>query len=100
MSGVIAEDVLSSAAGRWRRIDPLLPDPKPPGDAGCGAELTVPAADSRAAAVGWCRHHELKPEAAELAWGAAAQFWLTAQIARGRGLMGCGSGRPALVTSP
>lgn len=81
MPSVIAEDVLSSAAGRWRRIDPLLPDPKPPGDAACGAELTVPAADGRAAAVGWCRHHELKPEAAELAWGAAAQFWLTAQVA-------------------
>lgn len=80
MSAALA-DVLYSAAGRWRRIDPLLPDLKAPADAGCGAELTVPAANGRIAAVGWCRHNELKPEAAELAWGAAAQFWLTAQVA-------------------
>jgi predicted N-acetyltransferase YhbS len=79
MSAVIA-DVLCSAAERQRRIDPLLPDP--PRAPGCGAELTVPAANGRAAAVGWCRHREVKPEAAELAWGAAAaQFWLTAQVA-------------------
>jgi hypothetical protein len=81
MSAVIA-DVLCSAAERQRRIDPLLPDPKPPRAPGCGAEPTVPAANGRAAAVGWCRHREVKPEAAELAWGAAAaQFWLTAQVA-------------------
>jgi hypothetical protein len=52
MSAVTAEDVLSSAAARWRRIDPLLPDPHPAVDTGCGVELTVPAADGRAAAVG------------------------------------------------
>jgi predicted N-acetyltransferase YhbS len=80
MSDALA-DVLHSAAGRWRRIDPLLPDPEPPADAGCGAELTVPAANSRIAAVGWCRHHQAEPEAAELAWRAATQFWLTAQVA-------------------
>ena len=80
MSAVIT-DVLSSVAGRWRRIDPLLPDPKPAAVAGCGAGLTVPAANGQAAAAGWCRHREVEPEAAELAWGAAAQFWLTAQVA-------------------
>jgi len=81
MSTVIAEDVLSSVATRWRRIDPLLPDPTRPVDASCGADLTVPAATGQAAAVGWCRHHELASDAEELAWGAAAQFWLTAQVA-------------------
>jgi predicted N-acetyltransferase YhbS len=81
MSGLTAEDVLCSAAGRWRRIDPLLPDPGPSGDPGCGAELTVPAANGRAAAVGWCRHRQIEPEAAELAWGAAGQFWLTPRVA-------------------
>jgi predicted N-acetyltransferase YhbS len=80
VSAVIA-DVLGSAAGRWRRIDPLLPDPQPPEGASCGSELTVPAASGRAAAIGWCRHHQVEPEAMELAWSAAAQFWLTAQIA-------------------
>jgi predicted N-acetyltransferase YhbS len=81
MSAVTAEDVLSSAAARWRRIDPLLPDPHPAVDTGCGVELTVPAADGRAAAVGWCRHLEIAPDAEELAWGAPAQFWLTARVA-------------------
>jgi predicted N-acetyltransferase YhbS len=81
MSAVSAGDVLSSAAARWQRIDPLLPDPRASVDPGCGAELTVPAADGRAAAVGWCRHRQLEPQAAELAWGAAGQFWLTARVA-------------------
>jgi predicted N-acetyltransferase YhbS len=81
MPALIAEDVLRSAAGRWRRVDPLLPDPKPPADGVCGAELTVPAANGRAAAVGWCRHRQVAPESADLAWGAAAQFWLTASVA-------------------
>jgi hypothetical protein len=67
MSAVIAEDVLGSAGRRWRRIDPLLPEPKPPSDTGCGAELTVPAAGGRAAAAGWCRHHEVAPHASEVA---------------------------------
>ncbi len=80
MPDVLA-DVLHSAAGRWRRIDPLLPDPKPPADAGCGAELTVPAANGRIAAAGWCSHHQVETEVPELAWGAASQFWLTVQVA-------------------
>jgi len=77
----VQEDVLCSAAARWRRIDPLLPDPGPSDGPGCGAELTVPAASGRAAAAGWCRHRLIEPEAAELAWGAASQFWLTAGVA-------------------
>ena len=81
MSAVNAKDVLCSAAGRWQRIDPLLPGPRPSADPGCGAELTVPAASGRAAAIGWCRHRQIKPGAAELAWGAAGQFWLTAIVA-------------------
>ena len=97
MSAVIVDDVLRSVAQRWQRIDPLLPDPKPPADAGCGAELTVPAANGRAAAVGWCRHHELKPEAAELAWGAAAQFWLTARVAGDPGEPGIGAALDELL---
>ena len=81
MSAVIAENVLSSVAGRWRRIDPLLPAPEPPAEGVCGTELMVPSANGRAAAVGWCRHHQAKPEASELTWRAAAQFWLTAYVA-------------------
>ncbi len=79
MSEVIA-DLLSSVAARWQSIDPLLPDPTSVPDS-CGAEHTVPAANGRPAAVGWCRHLRLAPESAELAWGAAAQFWLTAHVA-------------------
>jgi GNAT superfamily N-acetyltransferase len=81
MSAVVAEEVLSSVAGRWRRIDPMLPAPEPPADRVCGAELVVPPASGRAAAVGWCRHHQAEPEAEELTWRAAAQFWLTAYVA-------------------
>lgn len=81
MSAVIAENVLRSAAGRWRQIDRLLPDPEPPADGICGTELMVRAANGRAAAVGWCRHHQVEPEGAELTWRAAAQFWLTAHVA-------------------
>src|SRR6202042_2170446 len=80
-SAVSSEDVLLSAAARWQRIDPLLPDPGTSAVSGCGAELAVPVAGGRAAAVGWCRHLRLEPEAAELAWGAADQFWLTARVA-------------------
>ena len=75
------EDVLRWAAARWQRTDPLLPDPRASAGSDCGAELTVPAAGGRAAAVGWCRHLHLEPEAAELAWGADDQFWLTARVA-------------------
>jgi predicted N-acetyltransferase YhbS len=76
-----AEDVLRSAARRWRHVDPLLPDPTPTASASCGAELFVPAGNGQSAAVGWCRHLELTAGASELAWGAAAQFWLTARVA-------------------
>ncbi len=93
MSAVIAEDVRCSVAGRWRRIDPLLPDPELPADEVCGAELTVPAADGLAAAIGWCRHHQVAPDAADLTWRAAAQFWLTAYVAGDPGEPGIG---PAL----
>jgi predicted N-acetyltransferase YhbS len=91
MSAVISEDVLRSAAGRWRQIDPLLPDPERPARPGCGADLVVPAADGRSAAVGWCHHDELAPGTPELAWGAAAQFWLTAQVAGDPGEPGIGT---------
>jgi hypothetical protein len=97
MSGVVAEDVLRSAAERWRRIDPLLPEPKPPGRAGCGAQLTVLAANGRPAAAGWCHHQKLKPEAPELAWGATAQFWLTAGVAGDPGDPGIGAALDELL---
>lgn len=96
MPDVLA-DVLYSAGGRWRRIDPLLPDPRPPADAGCGAELTVPAANGRIAAAGWCRHHQVEPEAPELAWGAATQFWLTAQVAGDPAAPGVGAALDELL---
>jgi GNAT superfamily N-acetyltransferase len=93
MPDLVAE-VLRSAAGRWQQVDQLLPDPRPPtGHGHCGIALTVPVASGRAAAVGWCRHLDLKPDAEELAWGAAAQFWLTARIAGDPGEPGIG---PAL----
>jgi GNAT superfamily N-acetyltransferase len=92
MQAFAAQDVICSAARRWRRIDPLLPDPKPPASAGCGAELAVPPGN-RPAAAGWCQHRKLRPGAAELASGAAAQFWLTARVAGDPGEPGIG---PAL----
>jgi predicted N-acetyltransferase YhbS len=79
--GMTAENVLSSVAGRWRRIDPLLPAPEPRAAGVCGTELMVRSADGEAVAVGWCRHHRAKPEAEELVWRAATQFWLTAHVA-------------------
>ncbi len=81
MPAVTAEDVRRSVASRWQRIDPLLPEPMLPADDVCGADLTVPAANGRAAAVGRCRHHQIGPGAPDLTWRAAAQFWLTAQVA-------------------
>lgn len=80
MSADIADDVVSSVARRWRRIDPLLPEPEPL-DGNCRANLIVPGKTGRAAAVGWCRHHQTEAEAAELTWRARTQFWLTAQVA-------------------
>jgi GNAT superfamily N-acetyltransferase len=76
------EDILSSVARRWRQIDRLLPVPKLPAEAACDSELTLPEAEGRPAAVGWCRHRFFEADAAELAWGAAAaQFWLTPYVA-------------------
>ena len=98
MPAVVAEDVIRSAAARWRRIDPLLPDPKPPASEVCGAELTVPAASGRASAAGWCRHRKLRPGAADLAWGAAAQFWLTARVAGDPAEPGIGPALDELLT--
>jgi len=98
MSDVTA-DVLKSAAGRWRRIDPLLPDPAP-AHAGCGASLIVPAAPGRAAAAGWCRHREVAPgDEAGLAWGAAAQFWLAAHVAGDPGEPGTGAALDELLAA-
>jgi predicted N-acetyltransferase YhbS len=82
MPADIAEDVLCSVAGRWRSVDPLLPDPKLPAEASCGVDLSVAETTGRAAALGWCRHRLFEPDAAELAWGAAAaQYWLTPRVA-------------------
>jgi GNAT superfamily N-acetyltransferase len=81
MSAVSTEDVLHSVASRWQRIDRLLPDPKLSSEAGCGAALTVAAANGRPAGVGRCRHRLFEPDAPELAWGAAAaQFWLSPYV--------------------
>jgi len=97
MPAVVA-DVLRSAGERRRRIDPLLPDPGLPAEAGCGAELTVPAAPGRAAAVGWCHHYRIEPGAPELAWGAATQFWLAAHVAGDGSEPGIGAGLDELLT--
>jgi predicted N-acetyltransferase YhbS len=97
MSDRHIEDVLSSVAERWGRIDPLLPEPVPPADSGCGAEFTVPAASGRSAAVGWCRHRVLEPGAPELTWGAAGQFWLTARTAGEQADQGTGAALDELL---
>jgi predicted N-acetyltransferase YhbS len=98
MAAVIAENVLSSVAGRWRRIDPLLPVPEPPAAGVCGTELIVRSADGQTVAVGWCRHHRAKPEAEELAWRAATQFWLTAHVAGDATDPGIGTALDELLT--
>jgi predicted N-acetyltransferase YhbS len=96
-ASALTAEVLGSAGRRWRRIDPLLPEPTPPAGGGCGAALTVPAAKGRAAAIGWCRHVALPPGMLELAWGAAAQFWLTAQVAGDPGDPGIGTALDELL---
>lgn len=78
MSEDTAGEVLESAASRWQRIDPLLPDPQLPAGGGCGTTLLVPAARGREAAAGSCQHRTIKPGAAELTWRATEQFTLTA----------------------
>jgi GNAT superfamily N-acetyltransferase len=99
MPAVITEDVLSSVAWRWGQIDRLLPVPKLPAEAGCSAELIVAEADGRPTAVGWCRHRFFEPDAAELAWGAAAaQFWLTPYVAGDAAEPGIGSALYALLS--
>lgn len=98
MSAASTEDVLSSVARRWRRIDRLLPDPTLPAEARCGAELTVAEANGRPAAVGWCQHRLFEPDAAELAWGAAAaQFWLTPYVAGDPAEQGIGTALQELL---
>lgn len=64
---------------RWLAADPLLPAPAAAG--GCGAELTVPGPGGAPAAAATCEHWWGTPGSLELAFGAAARFHLTVQVA-------------------
>jgi GNAT superfamily N-acetyltransferase len=57
----------------------LLPAPATP--QGCGAELTVPGPDGHLAVAARCEHWLGTPGSLELAFGAAARFQLTVQVA-------------------
>lgn len=64
---------------RWLAADPLLPAPVT--GPGCGAELVVPGPDGQPAVTGTCGHWQGTPGSLEMAFGAAARFQLTVQVA-------------------
>ena len=63
----------------WLAPDPLLPAPVTP--PGCGAELVVPGPGGEPAAAGTCQHWQGTPGDLETAFGAAARFELSVQVA-------------------
>jgi GNAT superfamily N-acetyltransferase len=64
---------------RWLADDPLLPGPA--AELGCGAELIVPGPGGAPVVAATCGHWQGTPGSLELAFGAAARFLLTVQIA-------------------
>ena len=75
-----ASSLIAEVTGRWRALDPLLPDPVPP-LADCGERLVVTGSGGQPVAVGACEHWEGGPDELDLAWGAARRFQLTAWAA-------------------
>ena len=74
------ESGLTTRAGqRWLAVDPLLPAPAI--TRGCGAGLVVPGPGGEPAAAGRCEHWQGTPGELEPAFGAAARFQLTVQVA-------------------
>jgi GNAT superfamily N-acetyltransferase len=69
----------AQAGQRWLADDPLLPAPA--AERGCGAELIVPGPGGAPAAAATCEHWRGAPGSLELAFGAAARFQLTVQVA-------------------
>lgn len=67
------------AGRRWLVADPLLPAPTVV--TGCGAELVVSGPNGQPAAAGTCEHWQGTSGSLELAYGAAARFQLTVEVA-------------------
>jgi GNAT superfamily N-acetyltransferase len=78
MAGPDLSGVFAHAERRLRRVDPLLPWPRPEAPH-CGAPLG--SGHEGAAALGRCEHWAAEPESLDLSWGAARRFQLSATIA-------------------
>ena len=71
---------INEAVGqRWRRIDPLLPEPADL-PKHCGKALVATGKDGRPAAVAFCRHQHVPADSLAQTWDAATKFTLTMRL--------------------
>ena len=72
---------INEAVGRrWRRIDPLLPEPGALPKEGCGTPLEATGNDGSPTGLAVCRHQQVPADSLSQTWGAAARFTLTMRI--------------------
>ena len=70
------DDINRAVGERWRRLDPLLPEPGPVAP-GCGATFWTPAGDGFAV----CRHLTVSASSVDQTWTAATEYILTPRLA-------------------
>ena len=70
------DDINRAVGERWRRLDPLLPEPGPVAP-GCGATFWTPAGDGFAV----CRHLTVSASSMDQTWSAATEYILTPRLA-------------------
>ena len=70
------DDIDRAVGERWRRLDPLLPEPGPVAP-GCGATFWTPAGDGFAV----CRHLTVSASSVDQTWTAATEYILTPRLA-------------------
>ena len=70
------DDINRAAGERWRRLDPLLPEPGPAAP-GCGETFWTSAGDGFAV----CRHLAVPATSVDQTWSAAAEYILTPRLA-------------------
>jgi GNAT superfamily N-acetyltransferase len=70
------DDINRAVGERWRRLDPLLPEPGKVAP-GCGETFWTPAGDGFAV----CRHLTVPASSVDQAWTAATEYLLTPRLA-------------------
>jgi GNAT superfamily N-acetyltransferase len=75
-NGINADDINRAVGERWRRLDPLLPEPGPV-VLGCGETFRTPGGDGYAV----CRHLTTPATSVDQTWVAATEYALVPRLA-------------------